>query len=272
MLSLIALSTGWLPRLDERPYYDLSSVFKVMNRFSREHVIDGFELGLLPEWDSENPPLTPSEAPSACEKHSLREILGLLSQKDFVVLTVHASRDVGAYLCSESMLDYAKGVRLVNDSMQLSNALDSGVCVFHFWNPWKQTFDVARLHNVYGECVRSVSSVELSIENIPTVLEGTSPFRLSEGFGHVTLDLKWASMFDEFNSFLNVIDKVDNVHVQGKYQCGSFAPTVGSLNYRIALKRLVDAGYRGIFTLELEGKARFEEILECIEWLRRIVG
>lgn len=271
-MSLIALSTGWLPRLENRPYYDLSSVFNVMNRFSRKHVIDGFEFGLLPEWDSENPPLTPSEAPLTCEKHSLHEILGLLNQKGFAVLTAHASRDVGAYLCSESMLDYAKGVRLVNDSMEFCHAIGSGVCVFHFWDPWKQNLDAARLHKVYGECVGSVSDVELSIENIPTVLEGTSPFRLIEGFERVTLDLKWASMFSEFDSFFEVIDKVDNVHVQGKYHDGTFAPTVGSLDYHRALKRLVNAGYRGIFTLELEGKARFEGILECVEWLRRIVG
>ena len=270
-MSLIALSTGWLPRLEDRPYYDLSSVFNVMNRFSREHVIDGFEFGLLPEWDSRNPPLTPSQAPLTCEKHGLQEILDLFNKKDFAVLTVHASRDVGAYLCSESMLEYAKGVRLVNDSLEFCHAVGSGVCVFHFWDPWKQTFDVARLHNAYGECVQSVSDVELSIENVPTVLEGMSPFRLTEGFGHVTLDLKWASMFGEFDSFLDVIDKVDNVHVQGKYRNGSFAPTVGSLDYHTALKRLVGVGYRGIFTLELEGKARFEGILECIEWLRRIV-
>jgi hypothetical protein len=38
----------------------------MMNRFLKESETDELEFVLLPKWDSENPPLTPSDTPSGC--------------------------------------------------------------------------------------------------------------------------------------------------------------------------------------------------------------
>ena len=271
-MGLIALSTGWLPRLEDKPYYELSSVLNMMDKFSQERLVDGFEFGLLPEWDSENPPLTPAQAPSTCEKHDLQVILELLEKKGFTVLTVHASRDVGSYLCSEEKAKLAKGVRLVDESMKFCQDLSSKVCVFHLWDPWKKSFDLKGLQKVYEEGKKRFSDVEFSVENIPTMIEGKTPFQLLRGFGWRTLDLKWASMYDEFDLFAEAVEKVDNVHVQGKCQDDSFVPTVGSLDYEKALKWIVDAGYSGVLTLELEGKASYEDIVKCVKKLRKLVS
>jgi len=271
-VGLIALSTGWLPRLEDKPYYKLSSVLSIMDKFSREHLVDGFEFGLLPEWNSENPPLTPAQAPSTCEKHSSEEILELLKKKGFSVLTVHASRDVGSYLCAEEKTKLAKGIRLVDESLRFCQDLGSKVCVFHFWNPWKKNFDLAGLQKVYEERRKRFSNIEFSVENIPTMIEGKTPFQLMQGFEWRTLDLKWASMYNEFDLFAEAVEKVDNVHVQGKCQDGSFVPTVGSLDYEKALERIVSVGYSGVFTLELEGKASYDDIAKYVKKLRKLVS
>jgi sugar phosphate isomerase/epimerase len=269
-MGLVSLSTGWLPRLEERPYYELSTVLKVMKRFSQERHVDGFEFGLLPEWDCENPPLTPAQGLPDCEKHGLDEILAKLLREDFRILSVHASRDVGCYLCSEEEQKFAKGLRLLEDSLRFCRSLKVNLCVVHFWDPWKKSFDVARLRRVHEEFQNKFPDVAISVENIPTVIDGRTPFSLMHGLRHVTLDLKWASMFNEFDLFLDRLDAVDNVHIQGKSRLGSFYPTVGNLDYERALLQLAGMGYSRLFTVELDGKATFQEILSYAEKLKNI--
>ncbi|MBS7632203.1 hypothetical protein KEJ15_01075 [Candidatus Bathyarchaeota archaeon] len=269
-MGLVSLSTGWLPRLEDRSYYELSAVLKVMRKFSQERSVDGFEFGLLPEWDCENPPLTPTQAPLGCEKHGLDEILNKLLKEEFRILSVHASRDVGCYLCSEEGQKYAKGLRLLEDSLKFCRSLKVNLCVVHFWDPWKKSFDVARLRRVYEEFQNEFPDVALSVENIPTVIEGNTPFSLIHGFKHVTLDLKWASMFNEFDLFLDRLGVVDNVHIQGKSQSGLFYPTVGNLDYKRALLQLAGKGYSRVLTVELEGKSTFQEIRSYAEELKHM--
>lgn len=267
-MNALSLSTGWLPRLERRPYYELSSVLKIMNRFSKEKIVDGFEFGLLPEWDSENLPLTPTEAPSTCEKHSLKEILEVLLKENLKILTVHASRDVGAYLCSEKADDRAKGERLANDTATFAGSLGAAVCVFHFWHPWKEAQDLPYLENVCGSIQEKHQDIDVSIENIPTVDRDMTPFRMMQGFRHMTLDLKWASMFGEFDKFAQSLKRIDNVHIQGRYQKGFLVPTVGALDYGDALKRIRAGGYQGFYTVELEGNAEYEDMLLCFSKIR----
>ncbi len=62
----------------------------MMKRFLKESNVDGFEFVLLPEWDRENPPLTPTSAPFECEKHSVEEVSEVLRNESFPILSVHA--------------------------------------------------------------------------------------------------------------------------------------------------------------------------------------
>lgn len=58
MENRISVSSAPIAKLGGKRYYDLDGTLKVMKKIFRESVVDGFELQLQPEWDSENPPLT----------------------------------------------------------------------------------------------------------------------------------------------------------------------------------------------------------------------
>ncbi len=271
-VGLISLSTGWLPRLENRPYYELSAALTVMGKFWKEALVDGFEFGLLPEWNSENPPLTPSDASLTCEKHPVQEILKILQESNLRFLSVHANRDLGCYLCSNEQTKRSQGVKLTNESLRFCESLDSKICTLHFWDPWSTNINLAHLCEVYKQARTKFPQLQISVENIPTAIKGETPFNLMREFDHKTLDLKWASMYNEFDNFVNAIEKVGNVHIQGKYQNGDLVCTTGDLDYSTALQRIMNSGYSGIFTVELEGRATYKEIKTYIERLRKLIG
>jgi sugar phosphate isomerase/epimerase len=230
--------------------------------------VDGFEFVLLPEWDSENPPLTPSDAPQECEKHSVEELVQALQIRNFPVLSVHANRDVGNYLCSEDAEKVRKGIRLVQECLDFARRVNSRVCVFHFWDTCKELFDLNSLVNLYEKFRNAYPAFELSIENVPTRYVGKTPFQIMRDFKHKTLDLKWASLYNEFDSFVKIIEQVDNVHIQGKYQDGRLVSNVGKLDYEQALKKIKEAGYSGVFTVELEERVGYNALQDYIDRLK----
>ncbi len=241
----------------------------VMDKFWGEGLVDGFEFGLLPQWDNENAPLTPCDAPSTCEKHSYQEIFEILKDRDCRFLTVHASRDVGCYLCSDERTKRSKGVKLVDDSLRFCQSLCSKICTFHFWDPWSTSIDREFLQEVYGQAEKRFSGLEISVENILTVIKDETPFKLTRDFDYTSLDLKWASMYDEFDKFLDAIEKVDNLYIQGKCYGGNLVCTAGNLDFDVALQEIVDSGFSGIFTVELEGRANYQEMKTYIRKLRK---
>jgi sugar phosphate isomerase/epimerase len=268
-MNAVSMSTGCLPRLEGSHFYELSSVVRMMKRFLEDSKVDGFEFVLLPEWDFENPPLTPTSAPSDCEKHSVNEIIEELQTWNFPIMSVHANRDIGNYLCSGKVEEINKGIRLVEECLNFTKKVNSTVCVFHFWDTWKESLDLAYLEAFYRKFQGMYPEIEISVENIPTKCKSKTPFQLMQNFRHKTLDLKWASLFDEFDAFVEIIEQVDNVHVQGKYQDRNLVPSVGNLNYEQALKCVREAGYSGVFTIELEGRADYDAVLDYIDKLKR---
>lgn len=271
-MNRVCISTGSLPRLEGKQFYELSSVVRVMKRLLDESKVDGFEFVLLPEWDSENPPLSPSDAPKECEKHTVQEVLDALETRNFPILSVHANRDIGNYLCHEDTEKVEKGIRIMRECLDFTREVGSRVCVFHFWDTWKEVFDLSFLEATYQKFQNMYPEVELSVENISTRYMGKTPFQIMKNFRFKTLDLKWASLFDEFDAFVDIIWQVDNVHVQGRCQDGMLVPSVGSLDYEKAIRRIKEAGYCGIFTVELEGKTCYDDVLVYVEKLRKDVG
>jgi sugar phosphate isomerase/epimerase len=242
----------------------------MMKRLLEESKVDGFEFVLLPEWDSENPPLTPTSSPWECEKHSLKEIVKALEVKDLPILSVHANRDIGNYLCSEEIAKVKKGMRLIQESLDFAEKVGSKICVFHFWDTFKEVFDIQNLEKLYLKFQNAFPNVEMSIENVPTKYMSRTPFQIIQNFRHKTLDFKWASLFNEFDSFISILGQIDNVHIQGKHQQGTVVSSVGSLDYKKAIERIKDAGYSGVFTIELEGRATCDEAIECINKLKEM--
>jgi len=116
-MSKISVSTGCLPNLEGRPFYELDSAVRMMKRFLKESKIDGFEFVLLPEWDNENPPLTPTSSSPNCEKHTVDNVLKAVQGQGFPILSVHANRDIGNYLCSEKPEQVDREMRLMNECL-----------------------------------------------------------------------------------------------------------------------------------------------------------
>jgi len=70
----------------------------------------------------------------------------------------------------------------------------------------------------------------------------------------VTLDLRWAALYNELDAFESIINKVVNVHLRGKLGQGEWVLDRSSFSFYGALKKLRDSwGYKGLLTVEPEG-------------------
>jgi len=167
---LISVSSAPIAKLGKKRYYDLPGTLEVMNRIYQESVVDGFELQLQPEWDRENPPLTDAQFAdwTKTPKYTSEEVLELVKREKLPILSVHASRDVGSYLCSDRKRDLEKGKRLISESLSLAEGLGTKICVFHLWDTWKARFNLNRLKNALSEATSEFPEMKASVENIPT--------------------------------------------------------------------------------------------------------
>lgn len=217
MKNLISVSSAPIARFDNKRYYDLLGTIEIMKRVLQESVVDGFELQLQPEWDSENPPLTDAQYAdwTKTPKYTVAEISAILESLKLPILSVHASRDIGCYLCANRDRDYEKGKRMIYDALFLSGNVGAKVCVFHLWDTWKTWFDVKGLRKAFLRITAEFPNIKASVENIPTHLKGHTPFSLAKLFDYVTLDIMWASMYNELEMLESIADKVVNVHLRG---------------------------------------------------------
>jgi sugar phosphate isomerase/epimerase len=51
---------------------------------------------------------------------------------------------------------------------------------------------------------------------------------------------------------------------------GAFVPSAGTLDYDDAFRRIKRAGYDGLFTVELEGAASYENVLSYVAKLKKL--
>lgn len=166
----ISVSSAPIAKLGNKRYYDLLGTLEVMKKIYRESIVDGFELQLQPEWDSENPPLTDTQFAdwTKTPKFNIAEILTVLEKQELPILSVHASRDIGSYLCSSRKRDYEKGKRLIHDALFLADNLEAKTCVFHLWDTWKTRFDIHKMKKDLLNMAAQFAEIKASVENIPT--------------------------------------------------------------------------------------------------------
>ena len=147
MANLVSVSSAPIAKLGGSRYYDLVGTITVMKRVWKESVVDGFELQVEPEWDGENPPLSDGQFAdwTKTPKFSMTEVLEIVRRERLPILSVHANRDIGGYLCSGRTRDIEKGKSLIFDSLSLAQNLASKVCVFHLWDTRKPGFNVRSL-------------------------------------------------------------------------------------------------------------------------------
>jgi sugar phosphate isomerase/epimerase len=97
--------------------------------------------------------------------------------------------------------------------------------------------------------------VKASVENIPTHLKGYTPFDLVKSFEYVTLDLRWAAMYNELDRFESIVDRIVNVHLRGSLKGDKWVLERSDFGFYEALKRIRnDWKYTGLLTVEPEGK------------------
>jgi sugar phosphate isomerase/epimerase len=275
MENLISVSSAPIAGLGDKEYYDLLGTIEVMKRVSEEGVVDGFELQLEPEWDCENAPLTDADWAdwTKTPKFTVDEIVELIKSEHLPILSVHASRDVGSYLCSEKKRDWEKGKRVIHEALLIAERLRADVCVFHLWDTWKSSFDFHNVENMFLKTAKQFPKVKASVENVPTHLNGCSPLMLVSTFKHVTLDLRWAAMYNELDAFESIVGSLVNVHLRGSLNRNKWVLKRSNFNFYEALDKIRDEWkYSGLFTVEPEGRidgSLFRSFLQAMHSLKR---
>jgi len=274
MTNLVSVSTAPIAKLGNKKYYDLSGTIQVMKKVYQESAVDGFELQLEPEWDSENPPLTDSELAdwTKTPKYTAEQILTLVTKEKLPILSVHASRDIGNYLCLNQKQHLEKGKRLIDDSLFLSDELSASVCVFHLWDTWATEFDANRLKKTLSDVAANYPKVKATVENIPTNLKGHTPFSLVKTFDHVTLDLRWAALYNELNAFESIINNIENIHMRGTLEGNKWALNRSSFTFYEALDTVKNKWKSpALLTVEPEGgisSSSFTNFIKAMKTLR----
>jgi len=275
MKNLISVSSAPIAGLGGKEYYDLVGTIEVMKKVFAESVVDGFELQLEPEWNCENAPLTDADWAdwTKTPKFSAKEIVELIKSEGLPILSVHANRDVGSYLCSEKEQDWEKGKRAILEALSITEMLGAEICVFHLWDTWKSSFDLHKVESIFLKTVEKFSKIKASVENIPTHLNGCSPFKLVKHFEHVTLDLRWASMYNEFDTFESIIDNVVNIHLRGSLKKNRWVLERSNLDFYESLDKIRNGWkYSGLLTVEPEGRideSLFRSFLQAMRFLKR---
>lgn len=259
--------------LVQKPYYDLPSTVKMMNRFYAESAVDGFEIQYLAEWNKENPPLDDIKgnrytAWKKSPKYTVDEVAVLL--EGLPVLSVHANRDVGIFLCSGNEEDIKKGKTLIHESLSLTEKVGARVCVFHLWDTWNPDVDITFLKTILYE-IAPLYPVKAAVENIPTHVEGVTPFNLVKTFEWVTLDVRWAALYDELEKFESIKEKIVNIHLRGTLQQSAWVLDNAPFTFYQALDTIKTWGYAGLLTMEPEGRLKgctWENVIKAMKSIR----
>lgn len=253
--NLISLSIAPAIVTTGKKYYDLSASIELMQNLQQMHIVDGFEFQLLEEWDDTNPPIDEQDKRfdswEDSPKYSIDDIAALIKGAKCNILSVHAKRDVGKYLCSSDSSYIDKGKHLVEEALKFTKEIGCHICVFHIWDTWKDDSDIRFLHYTLSEISLKYPTVKASVENVPTHVNGCTPFDLVKHFQWITLDLQWAALYDELNKFEEVKNKIVNVHLRGKLDDSRWTLDNSPFKFYDALNMLRDEwGYKGILTME----------------------
>lgn len=184
----------------------------------------------------------------------MQDIVTLLKESEIEILSVHAKRDIGIYLCSDKAEDVEEGIRLIDETLEFASKIGSSICVFHLWDTWKEDFDLAFIRKIFSQVSSQYPNIKASVENIPTHLEGHTPYDIVKDFRYITLDLQWAALYDEFEKFIELKDKIANIHLRGKLQDANWVIKNSSFSFYEALNLIRDSwDYGGVLTMEPNG-------------------
>lgn len=256
--SLLAISIAPATAVVQKRYYDLPGTIAFMRQLLQEGVVDGFEFQNLAEWDAAHPPRDEAErrldAWHDSARYTVGEIGSRLQETGLPILSIHANRDVGICLCSQEERDIDRGRQLIEESLSLADQVGAPVCVFHLWDTWKETFDPDFVKGIVEEISSRFPEVRMAIENVPTHLPGWTPFALAKEFDGVTLDLKWAALYDELEAFEAIKERIVNIHLRGHLQGDKWMLPNAPFEFYEAFNTIRNKWrYSGLITMEPDG-------------------
>jgi len=92
------------------------------------------------------------------------------------------------------------------------------------------------------------------VENVPTHLSSFTPFELVKQFEWITLDLRWAALYDELDKFEAVKEKIVNVHLRGRLVGSKWVLDDAPFDFYEALNYIKSKwNYTGLLTMEPSG-------------------
>ena len=100
----------------------------------------------------------------------------------------------------------------------------------------------------------------------------STPFSLVKQFDYVTLDTKWATLYNELDSFESITNKIVNIHLHGSLRESKWVLNSSNLGFYEALDLIRDRWkYSGLLTVEPEGKrdkSLFNNFVKAMRSLR----
>jgi len=239
----ISLSTGSIAGCVSRPYWDLRASLRVASELGLP-----LELVMLPEWDSEAPPVTPYGT-GAWGSHthlSSSQVLQLVASAVVRVGSIHASRDIGPLLGAGGDAA-ARGARQLREAISVAVALRAPIVVVHAWDTYADRLDLGEIAGRVAQAlpVERVP-VELCVEGIPVSAHGLSPAlaasRAGAALGRLApqvrgvglvIDLNWVSLAGDLEQWLPLCGQVRGVHVHGAIsEAGKITPRHGNLDLK----------------------------------------
>ncbi|KPL08466.1 hypothetical protein AMJ86_00400 [bacterium SM23_57] len=259
-MNLLSITTPPLAVLIGKRGYQLDAILDVMDRMWKESLIDGFEFQNLAEWDVSGPPKDKAQFEvrvkvwESCKKYSIDELAEVLVESKLPILSVHSNRDVGIHLCSEKRREIQRGEKLIRDSLDLAQQVGASICVFHLWDTWKKNFNPGFLQRTLEDITDEYPKVKAAVENVPINLPNHTPFDVVKEFEWITLDLRWAGMYNELDKFAEVSNRIIDVHLRGRLESGKWVIYHAPFTFYEVLDLLQSEwGYSGLLTVEPEG-------------------
>jgi hypothetical protein len=279
---MLSVSTGPLnSHKDIRtPYYDLQSTVEVMARTRSDSDIDGFELQLMEDWNKKSPPQSHSNEKNIANwkkapDYSVGDVIKAVMPLKESILTVHANKDIGILLCSEDSKEVDIGLHLLHEALSITEGLEAKYCVVHLWDYWKEHFDYPRVCGLIEE----ISSDKVCVENTPAHYMGKKPHQMLRGFDSITLDVKFAYMFDEIEAYQEHVSRVRNVHLSGQLADGKWGVSqYPETNIGVTLEEIIENlietwGYQGILTVESVPKDQtWDDTMKGLNKLKQLEG
>ncbi|MGV9170215.1 MAG: sugar phosphate isomerase/epimerase family protein [Promethearchaeia archaeon] len=278
-MNRLSVTSAPLPALVGRTYYDVDATLRVMQKLCDESVVNGFEFQWLAEWEKKFPPKVESspgirrEPWKESSSYDVDSLAKILTDSGVPILSVHANRDVGIYLCgNDAEIQY--GREMIHDTLELAERIGANIAVFHAWDTYSKSFNIDQLEAILSEEGSHFPGIVASVENVPTHLPDLTPVALVEQFEWITLDTRWAAMYDELSKFERLMDRIANIHVRGYLQGGRWELPEAPFSFQDAIELVVRRwGYDGRLTLEPEGgidEESWPNFLQALNWLKSV--